>query len=84
LDKTGGGSTGPTLGQGRGKDQCNDQRTQTEEKYHTNPRTCQGNARDEEYAGITYHCTNEQTRVLSSNRTTAGTGRRSTRTGRRS
>jgi hypothetical protein len=46
LDKVGGGSTGPMVGQGRGKDQCNDPRAQVEEEDHTNPRTCQRDAGD--------------------------------------
>jgi hypothetical protein len=49
------------MGQGRGKDQCSDPRTQIEEKYHTNPRMCQGDSRDEEDAGRTYHYTNTKT-----------------------
>jgi hypothetical protein len=49
------------LGQGRGKDQCNNPRTQTEEKYHTNPRTRQADARDEKDADIAYHCINIET-----------------------
>jgi hypothetical protein len=61
LDKTGEGSTGSTLGQGRGKDQCNDPSTQIEEKYHTNPRMHQGDARDEEDADRTYHYENTET-----------------------
>jgi hypothetical protein len=84
LDKDGRGSTGPTLGQGGGEDQCNDPRTQAVIEYHTNSRMGQGNARVEEDTGRTYHCTNTETGVSGSNRTVAGTGSRSTCTGRRS
>jgi hypothetical protein len=83
LDKVVEGSTGPTLGQGRGKDQSNDPRTQTEEKYHTNPRTSQRDAGDEEDAGKTYHCSNTETRVSGSTRATTRMGSRNTRIGRR-
>jgi hypothetical protein len=61
LDKVGGGSTGPTLGQGRGKDQCSDPRTQIEEEDHTNPKMSQRDAGDEEDSSITYHCKNTET-----------------------
>jgi hypothetical protein len=84
LYKVGRGSTSPTLGQGGGEDQCNDPRTQTTKKDHTNSRTVQGNASVEEDTGITYHCANTKTRALGSNRTIAGMGRRSTCAGRRS
>jgi hypothetical protein len=63
LDKTGGGSTDPMLGQGRGKDQCSDTRNQAETKDHTNPRTSQRNIRDEEDVGKTYHCANKKKSV---------------------
>jgi hypothetical protein len=49
------------LGPGRGKDQCSDPRTQTEEKYHTDPITHKGNARVEEDARITHHYANTET-----------------------
>jgi hypothetical protein len=84
LNKVGGGSTGPTLGQGRGEDQCSDPRTQTMAEYHINPRTSQRDVRDEEDADITYHYTNVEIGVSGSNRTIAGTGSRSTRTFKRS
>jgi hypothetical protein len=61
LDKTGGGSTGSMLGQGRGKDQCSDPRTQAEEKYHTDPRTRKGDARVEEDARRTHHYADTET-----------------------
>jgi hypothetical protein len=77
---TGGGSTSSTLGQGRGKDQCSDPRTQEKEKYHTNSRMHKWDARIEEDAGRTHHCENTETRVVGSNRTVAGMGSRSTRT----
>jgi hypothetical protein len=83
LDKVGGRPTGPTLRKGGGKDQCDDPRTQTEEKYHTNPRTSQRDTEDEEYVGITYHYENTEIGASSSNRTTTGMGRRNNRTGRR-
>jgi hypothetical protein len=83
LDKAGGGSAGPTLGQGRGEHQCNDPRNKKAKEDHINPRTSQRDARAEEDAGRTYHCTNAETIASSSNRTIAGTGSRSTRTGRR-
>jgi hypothetical protein len=60
-DNTRGGSTGSMLGQGRGKDQCNDPRNQTEEKYHINPITHKGDTRDEEDVGKTYHWENIET-----------------------
>jgi hypothetical protein len=50
------GPTGSTLGQGRREDQCSDPRTQTEEKYHTNPIMRQGDVRVEQDAKKTYHC----------------------------
>jgi hypothetical protein len=84
LDKAGRGSTGPTLGQGGGEDQCNDPRNQVVTKYHTNPRTGQANARVEEDTGRTYHCTNTEIGASSSNRTVAGMGSRSTCACRRS
>jgi hypothetical protein len=72
------------LGQGRGKDQCSDPRTQIEAEDHTNPRTSQRDAGDEEDAGRTYHYANTETRALGSNRTITGMGRKSIRIGRRS
>jgi hypothetical protein len=84
LDKAGRGSTGPTLGQGGGEDQCNDPRTQAVTEDHTNSRTGQGNTRVEEDTGRTYHCANTETGASGSNRTIAGMGSRSTCTGRRS
>jgi hypothetical protein len=69
LDKTRGGSIASKMGQGRRKDQCSDPRTQIEEKDHTDPRTCQGDARVEEDAGRTYHCANTEIGALGSNRT---------------
>jgi hypothetical protein len=84
LDKAGRGSTGPRLGQGGGEDQCNDPRTQTVTKDHTNSRTGQGNERVEEDTYITYHCTNTETGASGSNRIVAGMGSRSTCAGRRS
>jgi hypothetical protein len=51
LDKVGGGSIGPIVGQGRGKDQCSDPTTQAEEEEHNNPRTCQRETRDYEIVG---------------------------------
>jgi hypothetical protein len=80
LDKVGGGSTGPTLGQGRGKDKCNNPRTQIEAEDHTNPRRNQRDARDKEYAERTYHCANTEIRASGSNRATTRMGRRNTRT----
>jgi hypothetical protein len=61
LDNVGGGPTGPILGQGRGNDQCNNTRTQTKAKDHTNPKMIQRDASYEEDAGRTYHCTNTET-----------------------
>jgi hypothetical protein len=58
LDKVGGGSIGPTLGQGGGQEQCSDPRNQEEIEDHINPRTSQRDARDKKYAGTTYHCAN--------------------------
>jgi hypothetical protein len=84
LDKIGGGSTGPNLGQGRGEDQCSDPRTQIAEEDHINPRMSQRDARAEEAAGRTYHYANVETGASGSNRTIAGMGSRSTRTRRRS
>jgi hypothetical protein len=49
------------MGQGRGKDQCNDPRAQAEEEDNTNPRTSQRDAADEEFAGRTHHYTNSET-----------------------
>jgi hypothetical protein len=83
LDKVGGGSTGPTLGQGRVNDQWSDPRTQTEAEDYTNPRTSPRDVGDEEDAGITYHCENIEIRVSGSNRAIIGMGNRSTCTGRR-
>jgi hypothetical protein len=83
LGKVGGGSTGPTLGEGRGKDQCNDPRAQIEVEDHTNPRTSEMDTGDEEDAGITYHCANTKIRALGSNRTTIRTSSRNTHIGRR-
>jgi hypothetical protein len=84
LDKAGGGSTGPTLGQGRGEDQCSDPRTQTMVEDHINPRMSQRDARDEEDVGRTYHYTNVEIGASGSNRTIAGTGSRSTHTCKKS
>jgi hypothetical protein len=84
LDKAGRGSRGPKLGQGGGEDQCNDPRTQPVTEDHTNSRTGQGNAGFEEDTCTTYHCVNTKTGASGSNRTVAGTGSRSTCTGRRS
>jgi hypothetical protein len=61
LDKTGGGSTGSTLGLERGKDQCSDPRTQEKEKYHTDPKMRKGDVRVEEYAHIPHHCRDTET-----------------------
>jgi hypothetical protein len=82
LENTGGGSTGSTLGQGRGEDQCSDPRTQVEEKYHTDPRTHKVDARVEEDACRTHHCVNIETRATGSNRTVIGMGIRSTHIGK--
>jgi hypothetical protein len=49
------------LGQGRGKDQCNDPRNQTTIEFHANPRTTQRDAGDKVDAGIAYQCTNIET-----------------------
>jgi hypothetical protein len=84
LDKAGRGTTSPTLGQGGGEDQCNDSRTQSVTKDHTNSRTSQGNARAKEDTGRIYHCANIEIGVSDSNRTVVGMGSRSTCTGRRS
>jgi hypothetical protein len=84
LDKVGGGSTGPILGQGRGKDQCNHSRNQIEVEDHTNPRMSQRDAGDEEDGGRTYHYTNIEIGALGSNRATTVMGRKNTHTGRRS
>jgi hypothetical protein len=84
LDKVEGESTGTTLGQGKGKDQYNDPRTQTEAKDHTNPIMHQGDARGEEDAGRTYHGGNTETRASCLNRTITGMGSRSTHTSRSS
>jgi hypothetical protein len=82
LEKNGEGSTGSTLGQQREKDKCSDPRTQAEAKYHTDPKMSKGDARVEEDARRTHHCTNTETAARGSNRTVTGTGSRSTRTGR--
>jgi hypothetical protein len=50
LEKVGGGPTGPTLGQGRGKNQCNDPRNQTKVEEHTNTIMSQRDVGDEEDA----------------------------------
>jgi hypothetical protein len=84
LDKVGGGSVGPTLGQGRGEDQCSNPRNQTEAEDHINPRTIQRDTGDKEDAGRNYYYTNTEIGVSSSDRATAGIGSRSTCTGRRS
>jgi hypothetical protein len=83
LDKTGGGPTGSTLGQVRGEDQRRNPRTKIEAKYHTNPRTRQGDGRAEEDVGKTYHCKNIEIGASGSNRTIIGMGSRSTHIGRR-
>jgi hypothetical protein len=79
LDKARGGSTSPTLGKGRGEDQCSDPRTQTMAEDHINPRTSQRDARVEEDAGRTYHYANIEIGASGSNRTIIGTGSRSNR-----
>jgi hypothetical protein len=81
LDKTGGGSTGSTLGQGRGKDQCSDPRTQAEEKYHIDPRMHKGDARVEEDECKNHHYADTEIGATGSNRTVTGRGSKSTRTG---
>jgi hypothetical protein len=68
------------LGQGRGKDQCSDPRTQTDAEDHTNLRMIQRDMGDEEYAGRTYHCENIETEASSSNRASTGMGSKNTRT----
>jgi hypothetical protein len=78
LEKVGGGFIVPTLGSGRGKDQYNDPRTQTEVEDHTNPRTIQRDTRYEEDGGRTYHCTNTKIGASGSNRATTGMGSRNT------
>jgi hypothetical protein len=82
LDQVGGGSAGPTVGQGRGKDQCSDPRAQAEAEDNTNPRMSQRDAGDEEAAGRTHHCANAETRASGSNGAITGAGSRSTGTGR--
>ena len=84
MDKVEGGSTGPTLGQGRGKDQCNDPRTQTEAEENTDPKMSQRDAGDEEEALRTYHCTNTETGASESNKATTRMGSINTHTRRRS
>jgi hypothetical protein len=84
LDKTGEGSIGSTLGQGRGKDQCSNRRNQIEAKDHTNPITRQGDTRAKEDAGRIYHCANTEIGASGSNRTITGMGSISTHTGRSS
>jgi hypothetical protein len=61
LDKIEGGSIGPTLGQGRGKYQCNNPRNQIEADDYTNFIMSQRDVRDEEYAGRAYHCIDTET-----------------------
>jgi hypothetical protein len=84
LDKVRGGSTGPTLGKGREKDQYNNPRTQTEIEDHTNPRMSQRDAGDEEDVGITYHYANIETTTSGSNRATRGMSSINIHTRRRS
>jgi hypothetical protein len=79
----GGGSTGPTLGQGRGMDQCNDPRTQTKVEDHTNPRMIQRDTGDKEDACKNYRCANTEIGASGSNRTTTGTSSRNNCTRRR-
>jgi hypothetical protein len=46
------------MGQGGGKDQCNDPRIQAATENHPNPRTGQGDTRVKEVTGRTSHCAN--------------------------
>jgi hypothetical protein len=69
MDKIGRGSTGPTIGQGGGNDQCKDPRIQAGTENHPNSRMGQGDTRAKEVTGKTSHCTNTETRVVGSNRT---------------
>jgi hypothetical protein len=72
------------MGQGGGKDQCNDPRIQAAIENHPNSRKGQGDTRVKEVTGRTSHYANTETRALGSNRTIVGTDRRSIGVGRRS
>jgi hypothetical protein len=72
------------MGQGGGKDQCNDPRIQEAIENHPNPRTGQGDTRVKEVTGRTSHCANMETGASGSNRTIAGMDSSNTGAGRRS
>jgi hypothetical protein len=72
------------MGQGGGKDQCNDPRIQEAIENHPNPITGQGDTRFKEVIGRTSHYTNTETGASGSNRIVAGMDSSSTRVGRRS
>jgi hypothetical protein len=72
------------LGQGGGKNQCNDTRIQEATKNHPNPIMGQGDTIVKEVTGITSHCANMEIGASGSYRTVAGTYSRNTGASRRS